>query len=307
MFNRSTTPQKDMKQNTAGRARNAGDAETAGKVLFAKNKQERREDQMDSLKRELLIRKQSLEKAIEKAESAIADAPEGTLRIDASKEKVRFYHVEKSGKKKYIAESNTRVIDQLAQKGYSEKMISKACREIKEIDAYLKLLNEENADREYALLGDVRKKRVTPYLIDEETFCCLWNTQMYEKSNRHPEHLKFKTRKGELVRSKSEASIANIYFEMGIPYRYECALSLDGNIVLHPDFTLLNTAHRRIMYHEHLGRLDKPGYLEDQMWKFKVCQKNGIFIGKNLIITAETEDHPFDQELFRKSVKDIFL
>ena len=119
--------------------------------------------------------------------------------------------------------------------------------------------------------------------------------------------MKFKTRKGELVRSKSEASIANIYFEMGIPYRYECALSLDGNIVLHPDFTLLNTAHRRIMYHEHLGRLDKPGYLEDQMWKFKVYQKNGIFIGKNLIITAETEDHPFDQELFRKSVKDIFL
>jgi len=39
MFNRSTTPQKDMKQNAAGRARNAGDAETAGKVLFAKNKQ----------------------------------------------------------------------------------------------------------------------------------------------------------------------------------------------------------------------------------------------------------------------------
>ena len=30
MFNRSTTPQKDMKQNTAGRACNAGDAETLG-------------------------------------------------------------------------------------------------------------------------------------------------------------------------------------------------------------------------------------------------------------------------------------
>ena len=262
---------------------------------------------MDSLKRELLARRQQLVRAIEKAELAIAAAPDGTLRIDASKDKVRYFHAEKSGKRIYIPESDAGLVDQLAQKYYAEKLIVKASREIKELDYYVNMLDTENADKEFALLNELRRKRVTPYLMDEETFCRIWSMQEYEKSNHHPEHLKFMTRKGELVRSKSEAAIANIYLEMGIPYRYECALSLEDNIIFHPDFTLLNTAHRRIMYHEHLGRLDKPGYLEDQMWKLEVYQKNKIYIGKNLIITAETDDHPFDPELFRASVKEIFF
>ena len=308
MFNRSTTPQKDMKQNTAGRARNAGDAETAGKVLFAKNKQERREDQMDSLKRELLIRKQSLEKAIEKAVDVISAAPDGSLQVDSSKKVARYFFVPKdSSGRVYISDKESDFAMRLANKEYAEKIIEKARSELNEIDRYLSRLDGKSADQLYSQLKPARRRLVNPILLDGKASRERWCSQSYEKNMNHPEHLRFQTRRGELVRSKSEAFIANTYFEFGIPYRYECALMLRENVVLHPDFTLLDTVHRRIVYHEHLGCLDRTDYVEEQMWKFKEYRKSGIFIGKNLIITGETERYPFDLEQFRASVREIFL
>ncbi len=267
-----------------------------------------REVHMDSIERELMQRRQTLEKAIEMAQKAIEAAPEGTLQVDGSKSIPRYFHIKKDPpSKEYITKKNSIIAELLANKEYADKLLPKAKKELDEIDRYLEFLDHDRADSVYAKLKSGRKSIVSPILLDEETSRQLWNAQRYEQSLKYPEHLKFSTRRGDLVRSKSEALIANIYFEFGIPYRYECALTLKDNVVCYPDFTLLDTAHRRIMYHEHLGRLDNPDYLAEQMWKYRMYQKNGIYTGKNLIITGETNDHPFDSELFRSNVREIFL
>lgn len=263
---------------------------------------------MESLKRELLIRKQSLEKAIEKAIDVISAAPDGSLRIDASKESARFFHMQdEKTKRVYITKDCSEVITQLANKEYAVKVMEKAQKELREIDRYLSMIQRGSADIEYSKLNDTRKALVTPILLDKDTSMTRWNSQPYERSTNHPEHLRFKTRRGEMVRSKSEAFIANIYLELGIPYRYECALALKENVVLHPDFTILDTNHRRIMYHEHLGRMDKPDYVAEQMWKLREYQKNGIFVGKNLVLTFESAEYPFDPERFRANAREIFF
>lgn len=263
---------------------------------------------MDSLKRELLARRQSLEKAIEKAVDVISAAPEGSLRIDASKGITRFFHMQdEKTKKVYITKDNAEVITKLANKEYAEKVLEKAQKELREIDRYMSMIQCGNADMEYSKLNDTRKNLVAPILLDKDTSISKWNSQPYERSTNHPEHLRFKTRRGEMVRSKSEAFIANTYLDLGIPYRYECALTLKSNVLIHPDFTILDINHRRIMYHEHLGRMDKPEYVAEQMWKLREYQKNGIFIGKNLIVTFESEEYPFDPERFRNEAREIFL
>ena len=66
-----------------------------------------------------------------------------------------------------------------------------------------------------------------------------------------PEHLKYSTEKGELVRSKSELLIADMYYSLGIPYKYEAGVKLRGGIVRYPDFTLLRVRDRKEFYHEH--------------------------------------------------------
>lgn len=263
---------------------------------------------MDSLKRELLARRQQLVRAIEKAEQAIAAAPDGTLRIDASKDKVRYFHVTgPSSRGVYIPEKDRAIAELLANKEYAQRVLPKAISEIHRIDLFLKKLETDSADLEFKKLVQPRKPIVSPFLLDDETYKKMWSAQSYERSASHPENLRFKTRRGEMVRSKSEVFIANTYFELGIPYRYDCPLELNNHVILHPDFTLLDTWHSQITYHEHLGLLGKADYWADTQWKLNEYRKNGIYVGKNLILTSETDEYPFDPELFRKRTIDTFL
>lgn len=263
---------------------------------------------MDSLVRELQVRKQSLERAIERAQAAIDAAPEGKLYVDNNKSSAQYFHVpENSLKRIYLSRQESSLIGKLADKEYAEKLLSKAQKEMKVLDRYLKILSKDSADLLYSEMANAKQCVVTPILLDEKTSRRRWSSQPYERSDSHPEHLKFQTRKGDMVRSKSEAFIANTYFELGIPYRYEASLLLKNQIRCYPDFTILDTSHRRIVYHEHFGLLDKSEYLADQLWKLNEYSKNGIYLGKNLIITFETEDYPFDPEQFRRSAREIFL
>ena len=109
-----------------------------------------------------------------------------------------------------------------------------------------------------------------------------------------------------MVRSKSEVLIANIYYELGIPYKYECPIVLENGITRYPDFTLLDIAHHRTVYHEHLGIIEDPEYRKAALLKLREYRDNGIYAGKNLILTSETAYAPFDSEEFRTRIRDSF-
>ena len=47
-------------------------------------------------------------------------------------------------------------------------------------------------------------------------------------------------------------------------------------------------------YWEHVGMLDKPGYRSDFLTKFRVYINNGLLPDHNLILTYESDGHPFD-------------
>ena len=81
---------------------------------------------------------------------------------------------------------------------------------------------------------------------------------------------------------------------------------MKGGIVRYPDFTLLDIAHHRIVYHEHLGMMEDAEYRKAALSKLKEYAQSGIFTGKNLILTSETTYAPFDPELFRSQTRDTF-
>ncbi len=109
-----------------------------------------------------------------------------------------------------------------------------------------------------------------------------------------------------MVRSKSELLIADMYYELGIPYRYECALKLKNGKVKHPDFTLYHAGRRMVLYHEHLGRLDDEGYRLRNMKKLRQYEESEICLGKNLLVSWEAEKFPFNIQVFRKEIEEIF-
>lgn len=50
------------------------------------------------------------------------------------------------------------------------------------------------------------------------------------------------------------------------------------------------------MYWEHLGMMDDSNYVENALQKIALYEQNGIFPGKNLILTYETGKNPINQK-----------
>ena len=61
---------------------------------------------------------------------------------------------------------------------------------------------------------------------------------------------------------------------------------------LYPDFTILDMKNRIEIYWEHRGMMDNEEYAAKTVARLKMMMKNGICVGKNLIITEETSTNP---------------
>ena len=76
------------------------------------------------------------------------------------------------------------------------------------------------------------------------------------------------TTAGDVVRSKSEALIAELLHARGIDYAFERKLTASDGSIRYPDFTIEDEETGRIVYWEHLGLLHDSVYAE--RWDRKV-------------------------------------
>ena len=119
------------------------------------------------------------------------------------------------------------------------------------------------------------------------------------------EHLIHRTEKGHLVRSKSELVIANMLFQLGIPYEYERVL--DGTTAagrLRPDFSFV-TADGDLLVWEHLGMLSRPDYKRGWEWKRAWYQENGFVEGKTLFTSTEEDGKGLDSVVLKETAQMI--
>ncbi|MBR1641774.1 MAG: hypothetical protein IJ683_05560 [Butyrivibrio sp.] len=258
---------------------------------------------------EMEKRKQELEQAIAKAENYLLKAPSGSIRTSCAHGGSQFYHVyeKTSCAGKYLPKTHQDMITKLIQKEYSKAFLKEATKELSMIDNFLK--RHATVPPEHAI-DKLHKNKIQfakPYLYTDEEIGRLWEQEPYQISDYKIEERVYPTNKGENVRTKSEAAIANMYYEMGIPYRYECALKLANGKIKFPDFTILDTRKRRIIYHEHMGKLDDDGYRKKNLIKLSDYRKNGIYTGKNLILTFEGVGNPFNINELKKNTAEMFL
>lgn len=263
---------------------------------------------MDVLKKELLLRKQRLEKAAASAEYLLKESPAGSLRISQGSDCTRYYLITKKGDTNggYIRSEQMPFITQLAQKDYAKRLLSESKQELLDIDHVLRRIDKHNAESVYSKLDPKRQALVEPILRNADERINYWNSLPYNVSPYKPEDKVFPTRRGELVRSKSELMIADMYYDLDIPYRYECELKLKNDRIKYPDFTLYHSSRRTVIYHEHLGLLDNKEYLDQTLKKLRLYEENGIVPGKNLLISWETEKYPFNIHSFRAQIMELF-
>lgn len=234
--------------------------------------------------------------------------PQGKLRISKNKGVPRYYHITdpKDTLGDYVSVENEELIKLLAAKNYLKKMKKEVAAELRDINNYLKKHNTSKLEDIYRSMNDYRKNLITPLAVPDELYVQQWENESYIINPYHDEDKKYPTKKNELVQSKSEAILADMYYDLGIPYRYDAEVKLRNGRTKYPDFTLLDVKNRRIIYHEHLGLLDDDDYRRRNLRKLNEYRRSGIYPGKNLIITYEADGSYLNVREIREMVKEIF-
>lgn len=186
---------------------------------------------------------------------------------------------------------------------YQRKMIKKS--EILSIKKYLELYLKDTIN-ELRLLETnrkARKKYKTDYaqkMLKQKHYRSILlpvdkkeNEETNEKTQvPNPEALKFYTKMGIIVRSKSEVIIATALYDNNIKFEYEKAIKI-SDVIYYPDFTV-EKKNGDIILWEHLGLIDNPDYRNKAYRKILKYNENGYYQGKNLILTYETAESPLD-------------
>ncbi|WP_034442166.1 hypothetical protein [Butyrivibrio sp. AE2032] len=262
-----------------------------------------------NIREELLIRREVLSNSTVAAEKKIRKLPDGRVKVKRQGKYVYFYITEENRKERIAKKSDQEILEKLLQKNYLEQVLEVSKKEIAVLDLVLKKYPILVAEEIYGSLDDDRKKYIKPIVPTDEQFIERWQNEPYTPKPISDDVPKYKTKRGEWVRSKSEALIADRLFAAGIPYKYECPLTFkvdDRLVTIHPDFTILRVSDRKILYLEHCGKMGDPEYVEEMVNRVNDYIKGGIYQGDRLFFTFETSKTPLDLEVLDKMIEKNF-
>lgn len=224
----------------------------------------------------------------------IETAPEGSIHFKKNGKSYQYYLRKHSESENYISSRKSTFVKQLLQKHYNERAIRLIHQEIRWLEQFIAKTNgiSQQIQQIYSNYPEQIQLQIYPIDLTDEEYKKQWLNATYEPKPIPEDVPYYKTDKGELVRSKSELNIANTLYKRGIPYIYECPLTLTNGIRIYPDFTILHPRKRTNIYWEHRGMMDDREYAKHTVRRMKEYQKNNLFLGENLIITEETATIP---------------
>ena len=263
-----------------------------------------------------------MEKLIKKVDINLKNAPEGSLKFQNIKGKTYYYHQymmkeEKTKKSKgcvkieYI-KKNSSLASALANKQYYTSLKQAITNNLNQLKTFISKYQEGIVDEIYDSLIEERKRLITSVQLSVKEQVRLWESEEYEKNNKYPENLRYETEQGDMVRSKSEVIIANILYKhrKNLLYKYEkpLLLTIDGvDKIVHPDFTIINIHTGKIVYWEHAGLMDDPLYVNKFVRKMNSYVANGLIIGKDVIVSYETQTLPLDIRIVKKIIEQVIV
>lgn len=264
---------------------------------------------MDRLDMELAERRLKLNKLAAKMKKSLRNSPAGRLRITGSKGKTQYcYCADKTDKRgKYIPKSNYKLAKALAQRDYYLKALRDAAEEVAAVETLIELREHSKVEDRFGKLVKARQDIVTAVTLSDEEYARRWQAVEYKGKGFKEGDPEYYSLKNERMRSKSEVIIANILYELGIPYRYEYPLELPDRRIIYPDFLILNVNTREEFYYEHFGRMGDAAYSANNVDRMNDMIMSGLIPGKNFICTFETETNQLNTLTIRKMLEELFL
>lgn len=255
---------------------------------------------------QILHKQLELEKQIQNIQSQLQSLPEGKLVCCHAGPYCKWYNY-LADKRVYISKKQKELSEKLALKKYLLLQLKELSHEKKALDSYLKHHSTKPSDSAELLTDNPDfQQLLAPFFKPISDICNEWLAAPYEKNIQYPEFLIHKSISGNLLRSKSEALIDMLLFTNKIPFRYECALSLN-DLTFFPDFTILHPKTGQIYYWEHFGMMDNPSYRQKTFEKLQIYANFGLLPFHQLITTYETKNSPLNMDTVQNIIQNIFL
>ena len=260
---------------------------------------------------QLRERRNALHKIIEDKRNALATAPEGQLRCKKNHNRQEYYLIVERGDTtgRYLLADQAELVKELAQKAYDLKALETAQEEYKRICALEKYRSAHPLETICDRYSPSRRALIDPLILPDEEYIRWW----LNREREHPalgfeqDAPEFFTKKNLRVRSKSEIFIADRLDDYLLPFIFEFPIYLEGRGWVYPDFMILNVRLRKVYIWEHLGKMDDPGYVQDNLAKIRAYEKSGFFPGDNLILTFETKNLPLDTREIDRIINHFLL
>ena len=233
-----------------------------------------------------------LMKSINSLEAKEKELPDGSIIIRLQNRN-KYYYCYNNHKQKYLNHKDTALIRQLVQKDHINKAIKAAKHEAEVLKKDIIGYPKDTMEKVYETLPEERRKYASPLILGDEEYAAEWLALPFEPKPFKKGAPEYYTLKGERVRSKSEVIIADRLYAKGIPYKYECPLKV-GKEIIHPDFTILRISDRKVLYHEHCGKMSDPEYTKEIPERAIKYTRSGIFQGDKLFYTFESAECPLD-------------
>ena len=202
---------------------------------------------------------------------------------------LKTFHSKKSNRR-VISSNDQKQLKNLAQKTYNYYLLSDYKKELAALHYYIKHFSPSLLKAPKYLKNPGIQQLLQTYDRYEQD---QWASKDYHTNPYLPEQKQLRVTENLSVRSKSEVQIALTLMQNGIPFRYECELSLQGTII-YPDFTIMHPTTGKIIYWEHFGMMDDELYKKRTAEKLQKYISAGFIPDINFIATYETEKHPLD-------------
>ena len=220
----------------------------------------------------------------------LSSFPEGEICFHKNGSRIKW-RVRYDDHVEYLPKEQRDLAEKLAMKKFVQDQLAHVERKLKALQA-VKAVYEEGErqggypESFYELLQSQFQREQEPSQ--------LWRAEEYESNPDHPERRNIATLSGIMVRSKSEAVIADALYRANVPFRYEQAMVL-GGVTYYPDFVIWNADDpEKPMIWEHFGMMDSIGYAQRAKQKIGAYLDAGYIPTQNLILTYESREEPLD-------------
>ncbi len=227
--------------------------------------------------------------SVRKLESEVKSLKGGKLYV-RNKNGRLYFSESVNSKEKGVTKSLERVC-RLARQEYVELLLHKEnayCRALEKTAAEARRIDEKYDERQIREKLNVLASRgidMNRVYFAEDKY--EWMNAIYETNSYKSEQLRYVTKCGIRVRSKSERTIADRLTERGIAFRYEMRLDTESG-VMYPDFVIRKENGELVIW-EHFGLMNKNDYMLDAMKKIVKYRSAGFMQHNNLICTWEED------------------